>query len=264
MAEKDSILGAHHMYSLERGMTYLKMVLITLFASVIQSAYGAPEPILDKQSAVQMFMLSPMQWKDNVTNLKQMGVGDFSETSNSGATLIYRPDPQGGLLFVTPSYKSISDPRPFKIDVVVQFDQMSDRKIFESLSFGDIKSLIEETAKSMRPEFSVMGYLSRGDGNPPKINFIIFQNGEFPPVDQMVDLGKVCPPKNNKQMCVIEGMLGDRNNEEELFKRCTSQMRATIHKLGKTEAELSDLCQCISQMGKMGKSFEETTTECLN
>ena len=93
-----------------------------LLASGGRVSYGQKEPILDKQSAIQMFALSSYEWVQNVANIKNARIGKSVRNTNGTVTLIYLPDPQRGLLIVTPSYKPNQANKPFKIDVGVIFD----------------------------------------------------------------------------------------------------------------------------------------------
>ena len=68
--------------------------------------------------------------------------------------------------------------------------------------FKGVQKLILTTSNQMQPEFSVMGHLKQGAQS--SLNFTIFEKGSFPIIDQIVDQGKVCPPKNKKQMCILK------------------------------------------------------------
>lgn len=229
----------------------------------VGSSYGQNESILDKQSAVEMFALSSSEWKANLVKLQITGIGEAFRNTDGTFTLIYRPDPRRGILSVTPSYSPNRESRPFKIDVTVIADQPSDWRVYESISFADIKSILEDTANSMRPEFTVMGYLVRDGKNPPMINFTIFQQGEFPPIDVLVNEGKVCPPRDGEQNCILESQLSAPKDEALVLDRCVSQLKNSPTGVGRTETGLRDMCLCVSKMGKAGKSFEHSTAKCI-
>ena len=224
---------------------------------------GQKDPILDKESAIQMFALSSSQWIQNVDNIEGVGIGRSVRNPTGSVALIYRPDPQRGLLTVTPIYKPNTTDRPFKIDVQVIFDQTFDKHIFESISFQETKDLLEDTARYMRPEFSVMGYLVRGGETPPSINFTIFRNGDFPPIDLLIDQGNVCPPRGGQQKCVLETVIGAPTDDEELLNNCVTQIKGSLMGIGKSKSEVKSMCSCVMKMGKMGKSLEEVKRQCL-
>ena len=247
-------------------MRILTATICLTFVLILGSSgvsWGQKDPILDKESAIQMFALSSSQWIQNVDNIEGVGIGMSVRNPNGSVTLIYRPDPQRGLLTVTPSYKSNITDRPFKIDVQVIFDQIFDKHIFESISFQETKDLLEDTARYMRPEFSVMGYLVRGGETSPSINFTIFRNGDFPPIDLLIDQGNVCPPRGGQQKCVLETVIGAPTDDEELLNNCVTQIKGSLMGIGKSESEVKSMCSCVMRMGKMGKSLEEVKRQCL-
>jgi len=47
-----------------------------------------------------------------------------------------------------------------------------------------------------------MGHLKQGAQS--SLNFTIFEKGRFPIIDKQVEKGKVCPPRNKKQMCILK------------------------------------------------------------
>ena len=247
-----------------RNLTATLCLTIAVLLGSVGVSFGQKAPILDKQSAIQMFALSSSEWAQNIANLKIAGIGRSIRNPNGTVTLIYRPDPQRGLLTVTPSYKSNQVDKPFKIDVGVIFDQTLDRRIYEKISFKETKDLLESTAKNMRPEFSVMGYLVRDRNNPPSFYFTIFQKGDFPPVDYMVSQGNVCPPRNGKQKCILEMAVGAPLDNNATLNRCVSQVTGSLAGIGKSKDKIRSMCSCILKMGRTGKGFEEATAKCLN
>jgi len=247
-------------FSKKTKLTLLCLTLAVLLGSAGVS-HGQQDPILDKQDAIKMFALSYSEWKQNVTNLKNMGIGRMLQNADGTFTLKYRPDPQRGMLSVTPSYKLNQKNKPFKIDVGVIFDRQG-RHLYETKTFSEIKVLLINTANSMRPEFSVMGYLVRDGNTPPSIHFTIFQRGEFPPVDVMVSQGNVCPPRNGKQVCIMGMVLGTPRSDSSMLDMCVSKMKNSFKTMGKSETEIRSMCSCFQKMGKAGKSLKETITEC--
>ncbi len=250
-------------FSMKKLTTTLCLTLAVLLGSAGVS-HGQKDPILDKQSAIQMFALSSSEWEQNVTNVKNAGTGRVLQNANGTFTLIYRPDPQRGMLSVTPSYKPNQKNKPFKIDVGVIFDRPLDRHLYETITFSETKVLLKDTANSMRPEFSVMGYLVRDGNRPPSINFTIFQRGEFPPVDVMVSQENVCPPRNGKQVCIMGMVVGAPRDVASMLDMCVSKMKNSFEAMGKSETEIRSVCSCFQKIGKAGKSLKETITECSN
>ena len=162
----------------------------------------ANSDILDKESAFSMFAMSKSNWNKNVRELKRNNIGNYQQTSDGTFTLYYRPDPQRGLLIVTPVYLSKNFLKPFKISITILNDKKFDNDLYNSMNFEKARSLIEEAAKNLQPEFSVIGHIQKGAKS--SVNFTIFEKGKFPIIDKIVELGQVCPPKNGKQMCIIE------------------------------------------------------------
>ena len=115
----------------------------------------------------------------------------------------------------------------------------------------------------MRPEFSVMGYLVRGRNKPPSLNFTIFQKGKFPPIDSLVTQGKVCPPRNGVQNCILDMAVGTPRDDALLLDMCVSQVKNSLSEIEKSETEIRSICSCVSSMGKAGKKFKEATKRCF-
>ena len=247
---------------MKRLLPVLCLTIAELLGSVGVS-WGKKDPILDKQSAIQMFALSSSEWVQNVANLKSTGIGKSVRNTNGTVTLIYRPDPQRGLLLVTPSYKANQANKPFKIDVGVILDRPLDRRLYETITFSETKDLLEDTANTMRPEFSVMGYLVRGQNKPPSLNFTIFQKGDFPSIDLIVSQGKVCPPRKGAQKCILEMAVGAPTDDKKLLDMCVAQIKGSFAGIGKSDSKVRSMCSCVSRMGKSGKSFEDATKRCV-
>ena len=220
------------------------------------------DPILDKESAIAMFALSSSEWRQNVINLQKTGIGRGLQNADGTLALIYRPDPKRGLLSVTPSYKPDQGDKPFKINVGIVFDRPVDKLLYNMITYSDTKVLLKDTAFSMQPEFSVMGYLVRDRTSPPSLNFTIFERGEFPPIDIMVERGNVCPPRNGKQVCIMGTVVGAPRDEASLLDQCVSKVKNSIYGMGKSETKLRSECSCILKMSKTGKSFEDALLNC--
>jgi len=226
------------------------------------TSWAQNDPILDKESATQVFSLSSAEWAKNVDQIQTAGFGRASRNPNGSWTLIYRPDPQRGILLVTPSYHPNELEKPFKINVIIAFDRPLDRLNYETVSFNQIKSLLEETAKFMQPEFSVIGYLQRDNLNAPSLNFTIFQSGKFPSIDAVVRIGDVCPPLNGKQECIKGQHVGASRHNDEALARCAVNLGKSQTGAGKTETELNKICSCIAKAGKLGLGLDEVQ-KCL-
>ena len=61
------------------------------------------------------------------------------------------------------------------------------------MSSKGVEKLILTTSNQLQPEFSVMGYMEQGTQS--SLNFTIFEKGNFPIIDELVEQGKVCPPR---------------------------------------------------------------------
>ena len=68
---------------------------------------------------------------------------------------------------------------------------------------------VSSDSTQVAPEYSVMGYMARSSQGitAPAIHFTIFRAGDFPPIDMLNKLGKVCPPVGGKQMCIRSSMI---------------------------------------------------------
>lgn len=248
--------------------TFAFIGAVSIFAvglgSCARSGDMAEHPILDKQSAVQMFAFSSFAWMQNVAILKNSGIGRSVWNPDRTVSLVYRPDPRHGLLTVTPHYKPSQVDQPYKISVRVTFDQSLERFAFETMSFSEIKHLLESTARYMRPEFSVKGYLVRDRRNPPSVHFTIFRNGDFPSIDRSVDQGNVCPPRNGEQDCILETAVGTSADDERMLSMCVSRIKGDLAGIGKSEDEAKNVCSCVLRMARKGESFEDVQRQCFN
>ena len=246
-----------------RNLTATICLTIAVLLGSAGVSWAQENPILDKQSATQMFALSSAEWVENVSQIKTAGLGRAFRNPNGSWTLIYRPDPQRGLLSVTPSYKPNQKEKPFKIDVGVIFDRPLDRRIYEQVSFEETKRLLAETAEFMRPEFSVMGYLLRNKKDPPSLIFTIFETGKFPPIDTLVNQGRVCPPRNGMQICIKEELVGAPRDDSGVLAACVSKLSNSPISIGRTKAQISDVCICLSRQGKSGRGLDEAVKKCI-
>lgn len=183
-------------------MSLIKLIFIGSFFLFNTNFVYGDSKILDKESAFGMFALSKLQWNNNVLQLKKNNIGTFKQTPDGTFTLYYRPDPARGLLIVTPSYASNNSIKPFKINITISNDKKFDNDLYNSMTFNKAKDLIKEAAENLQPQFSVIGHLQKGVTS--SLNFTIFEKGNFPIIDKVVEEGKVCPPKNGKQMCIME------------------------------------------------------------
>jgi hypothetical protein len=177
------------------------IILLLVFSFTTKVSLGDNQ-ILDKESALNMFSLSKENWNKNVVQLESMGIGRYEKTNNGSLTLYYRPDPLRGYLIVTPTYGNKDNLKPFKISVTIVNDKKIDNIFYNTMLFKGVQKLILTTSNQMQPEFSVMGYLKQGAQS--SLNFTIFEKGKFPIIDKQVEKGKVCPPRNKKQMCIIK------------------------------------------------------------
>jgi hypothetical protein len=211
-----------------------------------------------------MFGMSKEQWKANVSGLKSLRVGNFKATPDGNITLYYRPDPQRGFMVVTPMYKNNNNKKPWKILLTVIHDKKFDATLFNSMPFKDVRSLLQKTSKQMQPEFSVMGYLTRGLGSPPTLNFNIFETGKFPPIDFMISKGNVCPLKNGGQECILQKQISSSNQDvrnQVLFRNCITAMKSK--NIFKTKDELEQGCKCIAREGQEGTNFQKMLEVCV-
>jgi hypothetical protein len=176
-------------------------ILLLVFSFTTKVSLGDNQ-ILDKESALNMFSMSKENWNKNAVQLKTMGIGHYEKTIDGSLTLYYRPDPLRGYLIVTPTYGNKDNLKPFKISVTILNDKKNDNFLYNSMLFKDVQKLILTTSNQMQPEFSVMGHLKQGAQS--SLNFTIFEKGRFPIIDKQVEKGKVCPPRNKKQMCILK------------------------------------------------------------
>jgi len=181
-------------------------LVIVLLASANAHAEN-PDAPLSKDSAREMFGLSRSAWEENARQVKAAGIGDFAIAPSGEYTLYMRPTPGAGLLIVTPSYKASKENTPWKLSVTVVADEEPVLSLYASMSPNDVENLIRTSAREMAPEYSVMGYMARNSQSAPSIHFTIFRAGDFPPIDMLTKMGRVCPPVGGKQRCVRSSMI---------------------------------------------------------
>ena len=178
---------------MKQTMNHFKPILLSLMLVFTSGVALGETQILDKETAFNMFSLSKENWNKNVVQLKTLGIGDFRKTIDGTLTLYYRPDPLRGMLFVSPTYGDENNLSPFKITVSVFNDTEIDNLLYNTMSSKDVEKLILTTSNQLQPEFSVMGYMEQGTQS--SLNFTIFEKGNFPIIDELVEQGKVCPPR---------------------------------------------------------------------
>ena len=185
---------------------FLTALPIVFFVSANAHAEN-PDAILSKESARDMFGLSRSAWVENVRQVKAAGMGDFAITPTGEYTLYLRPTPGAGMLMVTPWYEAPNMNTPWKLSVTVVADEEPVLNVYLSMSLDDVKNLIQISAGEMEPEYSVMGYMSRNSQSAPSIHFTIFRAGDFPSIDMLNKMGRVCPPVEGKQVCIRPSMI---------------------------------------------------------
>ena len=245
-------------------MRILTLTILTILFCLNYNFAWSSEDILDKNDALRMFGMSKEQWKENVSGLKSLRIGNFKVTSDKNITLYYRPTPQRGFLVITPMYKNDNSKKPWKILVTVIQDKKLDANLFNSMPINDVRSLLQKTSKQMQPEFSVMGYLTRGGSSPPTLNFNIFEKGKFPPIDLMISKGNVCPLKNGKQECILQKQIFSSNQDERnkvLIENCIRALKSK--NIFKTKDELEQGCRCITREGQKGTDYQKTLEVCI-
>ena len=185
------------------------LTALVFFFLGIEARAGNPDTILSKEDAGAMFNLSRVAWEEKARHVKAAGMGDFAIAPTGEYALSMRPNPGGGKLLVTPSYKATNENAPWKLSVTVAGDEEPAFSYYMSMSPDVVKELIQKSAREMAPEYSVMGYMARNPNSTvaPSIHFTIFRAGDFPPVDMMNKMGKVCPPRGGKQVCVLSSMI---------------------------------------------------------
>jgi hypothetical protein len=184
------------------------MAKLIFFAAISLPSFAARagdrDAILSKDDVTAAFGLSETGWKNNVRQVKASGVGDFLIAPSGEYTMSIRPKPDAGLLLVSPSYKPSNKSTPWKLSVTVAADKEPALSYYMIMSADVVRGLIQTSARELAPEFSVMGYMARDPNSKvaPSIHFTIFRAGDFPPIDMMTRMGKVCPPQGGKQVCV--------------------------------------------------------------
>jgi hypothetical protein len=156
-----------------------------------------------------MFMFSQTSWEANVRQVEAAGIGYYKVAPTGETSLYMRPSQGAGLLIVTPSYKPTNLSSPWKLSVTVAADQEPALSLYKAMAPELVKDLIQTSASQVAPEYSVMGYMARSSQGitAPAIHFTIFRAGDFPPIDMLNKLGKVCPPVGGKQMCIRSSMI---------------------------------------------------------
>jgi len=167
-----------------------------------------PDAILSKTDAAQMFGMNEAAWINNVKGIKAEAIGDYRIAPSGEYTLYLRPDPNSGLLVVSPSYRSADKSRPWKITVTTIADTPGAAEIYAAYSPTDVEGLLLTAMRELAPDFSVMGYLARNVRESPSINFSIFRKNEFPPIDSLNASGRVCPTENGRKSCVRASVIG--------------------------------------------------------
>ena len=185
---------------------FLIALPIVFFVSANAHAEN-PDAILSKESARDMFGISRSAWVENVHQVKAAGIGEFAITPTGEYTLYLRPTPGAGLLMVTPWYKAPNINTPWKLTVSVAADEEPVLGVYLSMSPDDLKNLTQVSTGEMKPEYSVMGYMSRNSQSAPSIHFTIFRVGDFPLIDMLNKQGRVCPPVEGKQVCIRSSVI---------------------------------------------------------
>lgn len=185
--------------------------LMAALFSVLLTAANAhaenPDALLSKDSAREMFGLSRSAWEENARQVKAAGVGDFTITATGEYTLYMRPAPGAGMLMVTPWYNASKESAPWKLSITVAADEEPALSLYMSMSSDDVENLVRISAHEMAPEYSVMGYMARNSRIAPSFHFTVFRAGDFPPIDIMTKMGRVCPPSGGKPKCVRASMI---------------------------------------------------------
>lgn len=164
--------------------------------------------ILSKEDSAQMFAMSEVQWIANVVAIKTNRLGDYSIVPTGEYTLYMRPDSSSGLLAVTPSYSSSNKSYPWKLSVSIIADTPAASLLYGAMAEDEVEDLLSTAMNEMTPEFSVMGYMVRNNSMPPSIHFTIFRKNDFPPIDTLNELGRVCPTQEGEKTCVRTSMIG--------------------------------------------------------
>ncbi len=164
--------------------------------------------ILSKEDSAQMFAMSEAQWVANVEMLKATQIGDYRVAPTGEYTLYMRPHPSWGLVVVSPSYGPSNKNRPWKLSVTVIADTSTSSLLYGAMTEDTVEDLLQTAMREMTPEFSVMGYMVRNKSEPPSIHFTIFRKNDFPPIDMLNEMGRVCPTESGKKTCVRTRMIG--------------------------------------------------------
>lgn len=169
---------------------------------------GDPNAILSKEDSAAMFAMSEAQWIANVEEIKASQTGDYRVAPTGEYTLYMRPDPSSGLLVVSPSYRPSSKSRPWKLSVTILADTPDASLLYGAMSDDTVEGVLQEAMRELAPEFSVMGYMVRKESEPPSIHFTIFRKNDFPVIDMVNEMGRVCPTDGGEKTCVRKRMMG--------------------------------------------------------
>lgn len=182
-------------------------VVVAVFFSN-PAAADDPNAILSQEDSAQMFSMSEAQWVANVETLKASQIGDYRVAPTGEYTLYMRPDHSSGLLVVSPSYRSSNKSRPWKLSVTVIADTPATSLLYGAMAEDTVEDILQTAMREMTPEFSVMGYMVRNELEPPTIHFTIFRKNDFPPIDMLNEMGRVCPTQGGQKTCVRTRMIG--------------------------------------------------------
>jgi len=184
----------------------MKIILISLviFFAICSRSWAEDIYILDKESARSMFSTSKLDWVSNLKQFKETGMADYEIDVSGEYTMKARPDINAGLLLVTPHYKDSDTMKPWRINITVIADTEPAFSLYNSFNDSAVEDMILKQAMDFYPEFSVIGYKLKGDNYLPNINFVIFEYGKYPEIDNLVKNKKPCPPKNGKMNCITD------------------------------------------------------------
>lgn len=189
-------------------MLGLTIGLVVAFFFLNPAWADDPNAILSKEDSAQMFAMSEAQWIVNVETLKASQIGDYRVAPTGEYTLYMRADPSSGLLVVSPSYRSSNKSQPWKLSVTVIADTPAASLLYGAMSEDTVEDILQTAMRELTPEFSVMGYMVRDESEPPSIHFTIFRKNDFPAIDMINEMGRVCPAASGTKTCVRTRMIG--------------------------------------------------------
>jgi hypothetical protein len=190
--------------TVQRSIIGLTLLLFAVLASSVRAEN--PNALLSPEDAASMFNMTEPQWVENLRMVKAAGAGDFQLAPSGEYTMYTRPPPGLGVLVVTPTYKPGLE-TPWKLAVSTIYDAPEAAKLYNEISADEVEDLVKQAWEDMQPDFSVMGYLVRNEKDHPSIHFTIFKKGDFPPIDLMTQMGRVCPTSGGKKTCIRSEML---------------------------------------------------------